>query len=383
MKIILFISHDASRTGAPILLLNFLKWFKQNSPLPFKVLLGRGGPLESEFAALAPTLRLDSSFHRSIPQKILSRFGWHRSTNPLEQWLAQDEVGLVYSNTITNHKALTAVSFLKCPIISHIHELEYIIQFMAGQQFAVTQAATTCYIAAANAVKTNLVTNHHIPSDRIEVVHAFLPIAEIQPQNLARSDEIRLRLGIPPQSFVVGASGTFGWRKGPDLLVQLARIVRHQYPELPIHFVWVGGEAEAKNRQFFELQYDIQKLGLEATVHFVGATPNPLDYFAMFDVLAMLSREDPYPIVCLEAALLEKPILCFAGSGGEPEFVEEDCGFVVPYLDLETMAAKIHLLSSSPDLRHALGQRAAQKVKERHDIAIAAAQISRIIARFL
>ncbi|MDH6063711.1 hypothetical protein, partial [Umezakia ovalisporum] len=47
--------------------------------------------------------------------------------------------------------------------------------------------------------------------------------------------------------------------------------------------------------------------------------------------------------VCLEAASLGKPILCFDKAGGEPEFVEDDCGFIVPYLDLD--AADMNLIS--------------------------------------
>ena len=58
------------------------------------------------------------------------------------------------------------------------------------------------------------------------------------------------------------------------------------------------------------------------------------DYFSIFDVFALMFREDPFPLVCLEAALLEKPNLCFARAGGASELVESDSGFVVPYLDL-------------------------------------------------
>jgi glycosyltransferase involved in cell wall biosynthesis len=62
-----------------------------------------------------------------------------------------------------------------------------------------------------------------------------------------------------------------------------------------------------------------------------------LKYFAAFDVFALVSREDPFPVVCLEAASLGKPIVCFNSSDGEKEFVENDCGFVVPDLDIEIM----------------------------------------------
>ncbi|NJL53053.1 MAG: hypothetical protein HC930_14205 [Hydrococcus sp. SU_1_0] len=38
-------------------------------------------------------------------------------------------------------------------------------------------------------------------------------------------------------------------------------------------------------------------------------------------------------------------------AGGEKEFVEDDCGFVVPYLDIQTMADKVILLLDNQDLR--------------------------------
>ena len=56
---ILFVSHDASRTGAPIALLTFLRWLRANTDYRFEVLLGSGGALEPAFEALAPTTNAD------------------------------------------------------------------------------------------------------------------------------------------------------------------------------------------------------------------------------------------------------------------------------------------------------------------------------------
>jgi len=39
IKKILFISHYAGRTGAPLMLLNFLTWMKENSNISFEFLL--------------------------------------------------------------------------------------------------------------------------------------------------------------------------------------------------------------------------------------------------------------------------------------------------------------------------------------------------------
>src|SRR6266853_56528 len=62
---ILFVSHDATRTGAPIALLHFLRWFRANASRAFSVVLGSGGELVGEFEELAPTWSLDWSHWRA------------------------------------------------------------------------------------------------------------------------------------------------------------------------------------------------------------------------------------------------------------------------------------------------------------------------------
>ena len=96
----------------------------------------------------------------------------------------------------------------------------------------------------------------------------------------------------------------------------------------------------------------------------------------------MVSREDPYPLVCLEAASLGKPVICFADAGGMPEFVEDDCGYVVPYLDLNAFATKIIELSSDPEKTKTLGENARKKVRARHDIEVAAPAVTELIEKY-
>ena len=87
--------------------------------------------------------------------------------------------------------------------------------------------------------------------------------------------------------------------------------------------------------------------------------------------------------VALEAAALGKPVLCFADSGGMPEFVEDDAGFVVPYLDLAAMAERIAALAVDTTLRARLGKRAAEKVCGMYDIAAGSKRIERIISKII
>lgn len=380
MKKILFISHDASRTGAPIVFLNFLRWFKENTNIPFQILLRNGGELEAEFAALSSTLVYEQYRGNSLIQRATKRLGFNNPNSQIKHKLANADIGLIYSNTATNGYLLQDLSDLNCPVISHIHELEYWI-YQSKTGWDKTKNHSSHYIAASQAVKNNLVEKHNISSEQINVVHEFvntLNISSILSDQIEVSNKIRKQLQIPPDAFVVGGSGTTDWRKGADIFLYVTKYI-HKHPlERPVHFVWVGG-AKPGDVRYFELQYEIEKLGIKPYVHLTGAVPNPLDYFTIFDVFALTSREDPYPLVCLEAAALAKPVLCFDGAGGEKEFVEEDCGFVVPYLDIETMGDKILMLLKSPDLRRKIGIRANEKVVERHDISVAAPQIVQII----
>lgn len=386
-KKVLFISHEASRSGAPIVLLHFLKWFKANTDIPFLILLKIGGELESDFEDLAPVIVL-SRVKPGLVERVSYRLRLHKFKRldhfrKLKKKLSQENIGLIYSNTVTNGEVLEFLSSLKCPVITHIHELEYTINCCGGiENFKQVQHYTQHYIAVAKAVKDNLVKHQKIEASTIDVIHEFIPtqvpIKNSQPQVFY---PILEELNIPQEALVVGASGTMSWRKGADLFVQLARAVNQRQLNTPVHFVWVGGE---NNGIYFnELIHDVRHAGLEQYVHFTGVQPNPLDYFRVFNVFTLLSREDPFPLVLLEAASIGKPIVCFDNSGGAPEFVEDDCGFVVPYLDIEAMADKVVALMKSVDLRQSLGERAAKKAWHRHDVTVLAPKILNLIERFI
>lgn len=388
-KKVLFISHDASRTGAPIIFLNFLKWFKANTNISFQILLKNGGELKSEFEAIAPVAIFNpESNKRNLVSRILKRLGWNLVQNKihlmrLKTRLSQANIGLIYSNTVTNGKVLEFLSTLECPVISHVHELEWTIRYYAGlDNFKQVKNHTRQYIAVSEVVKNNLIGNHDILEDKIDNIYGFIPqYSDSLLTSRHTRKSICQQLNIPQEAKIVCASGNTSWRKGTDLFIQLASAVAQKYFDHPVYFLWIGGETEGS--RFGELWHDIQNLGLEKYIRFLGVKPNPLDYFAACDVFAMVSREDPFPLVCLEAASVGKPIVCFDKAGGAKEFVEDDCGFVVSYLDVETMAAKILHLFNSPELCESLGQRAQQKVREQHDIEVTAPKILKVIENLL
>lgn len=391
-KKILFISHTAARTGAPINLLRFLSWLKAHAEMPFRILLQSGGELVPEFEALAPVdiLYKKAFADNALWQRFSARLGVQTLIQQarikiVKERLLRERIGLIYSNTAMNGEVLEWFSDTGWPVISHVHELDYYITYHIGQDsFERIKKYTHHYIAISQAVKKNLIEQHHIAEEQIETIYDFLPHRLLQNATFDVQQQrviIRQRLNLPEHAFLVCASGTIDWRKGPDLLIQLAAFMKRRYPDLPIYFIWVGGETHG--RRYGQLQHDIFRSGVKETVRFLGTQSDPFVYFAVCDLFAMVSREEPFGLVFLEAATFSKPIVCFEGSGGPQEFVEDDSGYVVPYLDVEAMAARCMELFASPELRNRFGQRARQKAQERHAIEHIAPQILKVIQRFL
>jgi glycosyltransferase involved in cell wall biosynthesis len=387
-KKVLFISHEASRTGAPLLLLSFLKWFRDNTSVPFLILLKSEGEMEFEFRKLAPTLVLDRLGFGwcSSPGRKIDNLWLHLKRvwglQKLSRELIQEGIGLIYSNTITNGDLIQGLSHLHCPIITHVHELDQLIRASGLKNIRLVRKYTHHYIAASEAVKRNLVNQHGIALERVGVVHSAIPfpVEDHEDKRMARTKLLE-KLQIPQESLLVGACGSTCLHKGTDLFIELARVILGAKPRVSVNFVWVG--PETPGLKFNTLRQRVQDLGLSGHVHFVGNQANPLDYFAAFDVFALTSREDSFPLVMLEASMFEKPIVCFGCSGGAKEFVEDDCGFVIPHLDVGLMAKKIILLLESRVLRDQFGRCALRKLRERHTMEVAAPKIVNVIQHFL
>lgn len=372
---VLFISHDAGRTGAPIVLLNLLRWLKEKTTLDFRIVLRGGGELTEQFAVLAPTLSL-SQYRPAEWREALYRF-------------MQDSgggVSLIYSNTAVNGDVLDHLkSLVDAPVISAIHELESSIQrFAPGQLFAWVKQYTDCFVAVSGAVQQNLEWNHAIPEQKIKLIHSFIPADEILALASGQAPILDSELEEREDRFVVGGSGTVDWRKGADLFIQSALLfLKKLTPEQQrrVQFVWVGGDLDSV--EMAHLRHDIQRSALlRGRVIFTGTQDQATPYFSRFTAFLLSSREDPFPLVCLEAGVLEKPVICFAQAGGIPDLIADDAGFVVPYLDTEAVAQALHCWLVDPDLRQRMGRNLAEKVRKRHDVAVSAPEILALIQRY-
>ncbi len=292
---------------------------------------------------------------------------------------AQGSYDLIFSNTMTNGTVLETLASFGVPVITHVHELAYWIWRGGTENLQRVLDRTTAFVAVSEAVRENLVRAHHVREEKITVIYEH--IRDLPPIPTAtQKASARRAFGIPDGAFVVGSCGAEHWRKGRDLIPQLLLALRRHRPKSNVHFVWVGRSGTAEEE--YTLQHDLRTAGVEALFHTSGEVENPFLLFPAFDVFALLSRDDPYPLACLEVAATETPVVCFANAGGMPEFAGDGCGFIAPYLDLDAMARDIARLVADPELAEACGQRARAKVAGENTLETTAPRLRAVIERF-
>ena len=383
-KNILFVGHSASRTGAPIFLLNYLRWLKENSHYGLTVALLGGGELEEKYREYSKVILLDDCTPLSqggIKKRVIQEINHWYKTLTLRKLLSSNSIDLIYLNTIASANFFQEFSFITVPVITHVHELDFYIRNITGLElFEKVKASTTHFIAASKVVARNLHDNYLINNEDISIIYEFIPIQSISPDYKNVRSRIQSILGIPSNAKVVCGSGTLDWRKGVDLFIQVMNILNSKSAASPIFFLWVGGDKNSIRAK--EIQFDVEKIGMAPYFKFVGVVDNPIDYYAASDVFALMSREDPFPLVMLEAASVAKPIIYFEGSGGADELVNSDCGVKVPYLDLNLFAENIERLFAGDRLLD-YGSNIQKRVIQNHSLVVGAPQVTEIIRKYL
>ena len=383
---VVFFGHGASRTGAPIALLRLLRWLKANTDLPFRIILSHDGPLAADFREVAPTAILtDVSVGRSSLVKGIGHLPilgawlkrlWHCLVTPRT---VGRESSLVYANSVATAQLIQKVVSPGGPLLVHVHELQRAIELTAGPQgMAAIKSLARRYIAMSSPVRQNLIVTHGIDPSLIELIPSFIPIDESMVQKVDQHRrEMRECFGIPIDAQVVAGCGATDWRKGVDLFVEQAGLVRARLSKSPVHFVWVGKILE--DEFTLSIKRQVIERGLSSAFHFVGEHPRPVELFCGCDVFVLSSREEPMGLVALEAAMVGKPIVCFAGAGGMPDFVKNECGRTVSPMSGGALARAVIEILSSLELRASLGRCAFGKVRQTHHIDLVAPQILRVI----
>lgn len=380
---ILFISHQASKTGAPIALLSFVKWLSKSHNYKMRFFIVKGGDLNEDFKKYGKTFVLEKKWRGKLEMIML---GLNDIFPQIREYINGFKVilytffytpDLIYVNSVASLKSLPFIRNInRIRVLCHVHELEFAIrQLISDPEFLNIRKYIAKYIVPSEIVRKNLIENYSIQDDCIEVIPEHIKIANPSEPKKKIKDELK----VDDKTVIVMGSGITLWRKAPEIFIMIAQeVVRHT--DRKFKFIWLG---ELYPPYYKCLLHDIKQMNLSEVVAFIGQVDNVFNYLQVADVFLLVSREDPYPLICLEAASQGVPIICFDKSNGMPEFVKDDAGFVVPYLDIKTAAAKILEVMNKPELKEKLGKRGQQRIHEESDINITGPKIINILENLL
>lgn len=319
------VTHDAHPNGAQYLALNIARELLALHCRVEIVALG-GGVLLPEFEALAPVHRLDS--------------GDAGARRILAEQLYRNGFAFALANTTVSGLFAADLARAGCRVISLIHELPGVIEKfeLRAHAEAIAESATRV-IFASEVVCAGFARFAQLDHTRIAICPQGLykrnPLRSARDQQAAR-ERLRSRLRLPKTARIVLGVGYADHRKGIDLFIDVGDLVMCADPAT--HFVWLGHfDATIESA----LRARVAKGDFPDRFHFPGRDPDTDDYFAGADILALTSREDPFPSVVMESLDVGVPVVAFAGAGGISELLGRAGGVLVPGFSAEYFAQTV------------------------------------------
>src|SRR5438105_1915873 len=237
MPHVTFVTHDASRSGAPAVLLTLMRWLRANTELKVSTLSVIRGPLLEEFARLGPVRTLSEwpRFDRvrillnlvAAPQTKVTSPRVRRATTNTLRWGGRKALDnfrgsdLIYANSVESAPGVYAIRDGE-PLISHLHEgAYYLLDPTYEKAVRTTVRRANRIVASSHGVGSVLEDDLGIDPKAISVCYPFLDATQFVPDGDKAS--WRARLDLPQDAFIVGMCGGPSWRKGPDVIFPVAR----------------------------------------------------------------------------------------------------------------------------------------------------------------
>lgn len=350
---ILFVGHDGHKTGAEVVLLEIVCWYAEHTRRPLAVLLMEGGALASAYSEYADTYVFrGTDLRNSLDSDEFAAFMDRPFLVSYVNSVASGAFHVIYDRFLKPKQIL---------LILHVHELSSII-LEFEDKFKKLKSRATSLIAVSGRVKKCLVDEFNCDERRVFQSNAFIrPVATSVHDIVALRGKARKTLDVEAGDFVIMGCGTVYPRKGPDLFLETAAkiITRGLIPNAK--FIWLGAGPNLDTCQSAALDS-----ALDGRVRFVGFRDNANELLAGADVFFLSSREDPFPLVCLEAAQFAVPTLYFEGSTGISEFTGVDAGISVPSYDIDKCCSTLRSLARHPTILEHLGTTARARVLAEH-----------------
>ena len=227
-----------------------------------------------------------------------------------------------------------------------------------------------CFIAASEAIRQMLVADG-VSAERTVTVHEGIDVDHVRAAPPVNVHEV---FWLPHNAPVVGNVAALVPHKGHRHLIEAARLVNRQMPD--VRFIILG---EGELREGLERQ--VREYHLEKHVFLPGFRTDVLGCMKGFDLFAMSSVTEGLGTALLDAMACERAIVA-TRTGGIPEVVEDGVtGRLAAPRDHAAMAQLLLALLADENMRRQMGAAGLARVQARFTVERMVMETAAVYAR--
>jgi len=227
-------------------------------------------------------------------------------------------------------------------------------------------------IAISKRIKRVLVADG-LPGEKIDVVYSGVDIERFQN---VKGDHLISELGPDRDKVRIGNIAALAWHKDHRTLIEAARIVLDEFPE--VIFLIVGDGPLHR-----EIEILIKKLNLEEKVKLFGFRQDIPEILSVLDLFVLSSSWEGLGTSLLDAFASHVPVVA-TNVGGIPEIVKDGVnGILVPPGDRGALARAIICLLKNREHARRMAEEGFRLAKEKFSIERMVEKTGKIYSRLL
>jgi glycosyltransferase involved in cell wall biosynthesis len=352
------VSHQASKTGAPILALNLCMQLSTSHNVI--VVLLSGGALFSRFVETGTALLM--ARYTFVNHKVVRR--------ALKQASLGQPIEFALANCIVSAPFIEPMRSLGIPCLCLVHEYASYVKPLTI--FTDVGLWSSRLIWPTRLTMNDMLRRcPHLVDVPMEVMPqgpCALPGAEQDggsattalPSTETAAEQYLRHLD--KDTLLVLGAGTIEMRKGVDLFIETASRISRKAKGMKVQYAWIGS-GYLPDYDFHVsvwLHDQINRSGLGGNLTMLDESPAYRELIKRCDLFVMSSRLDALPNVAIDAMLAGKPVLCFENACGIAEQLEPypdlHASCVAPYLDCTELAQKALALLQDPRRRNEIAE---------------------------
>ena len=189
------------------------------------------------------------------------------------------------------------------------------------------------------------------------------------------------RKSFPPGAVLIGVVGRIKWhRKGQEVLVRAASLLRDQFPEA--RYLIVGTPSLGNEDHEARLRALITQHGLDDVVRLVGEIDDTASVFAALEIAVAPSvQPEPFGCVVIEAMAAGTVVVGSRAGGIAEQIVHGETGLLFKPGDPADLARELAKVLSDKDLRRQMAAAGGSRVRSHFQLATTTADMLKLFER--